>query len=74
MDRDCCSRNFFATRSCSWAAPRLGSGTCAPLRFQSPDSGYMGVEVHANIIDNLLHSKEKGRTFLTRGFNEEMVT
>ncbi len=34
---------------------------------------YMGVEVHANIIDNLLHSNERGRTFLTRGAREEMV-
>ncbi len=34
---------------------------------------YMGIEVHANIIDNLLHSNEKGRSFLTRGFDEEMI-
>ena len=34
---------------------------------------YMGVEVHANIIDNLLHSQEKGQSFLTRGLNEEMI-
>jgi len=34
---------------------------------------YMGVEVHANIIDNVLHSGEKGRGFLQRGFNEEMI-
>jgi adenylate cyclase len=34
---------------------------------------YMGVEVHANIIDNLLHSNEPGRTFLRRGYKEEMV-
>ncbi len=34
---------------------------------------YMGVEVHANIIDNILHSNEKGRGFLTRGFDEEMI-
>jgi adenylate cyclase len=31
----------------------------------------MGVEVHANIIDNLLHNDEKGRGFLTRSFTEE---
>ena len=37
------------------------------------DADYMGVEVHANIIDNLLHSDEKGRGFLTRGFDEEIV-
>ena len=34
---------------------------------------YMGVEVHANIIDNILHYNEKGRGFLTRGFDEEMI-
>jgi len=33
----------------------------------------MGVEVHANILDNLLHSAEPQRTFLIRGFNEEIV-
>jgi CHASE2 domain-containing sensor protein len=36
--------------------------------FQKRDSVYMGVEVHANIIDNLLHSDEKGRGFLVRSF------
>lgn len=40
--------------------------------FQSGEA-YMGVEVHANIIDNLLHSGEKGRRFITRGPREEMV-
>ncbi len=34
---------------------------------------YMGVEVHANIIDNILHYNEKGRGFLTRGSDEEMT-
>ena len=34
---------------------------------------YMGVEVHANIIDNLLHSEEAGRGFLKRGLNEQAV-
>jgi adenylate cyclase len=40
--------------------------------FQNGDA-YMGVEVHANIIDNLLHSGEAGRSFLTRGTREEMI-
>ena len=40
--------------------------------FQNGDA-YMGVEVHANIIDNLLHSGEAGRSFLRRGAREEMV-
>jgi adenylate cyclase len=45
------------------------------LRNTPFESGqaYMGVEVHANIIDNLLHSNEKGRGFLTRGFDEEIT-
>jgi adenylate cyclase len=34
---------------------------------------YMGVEVHANIIDNLLHSDEPGRSFLKRGLHEQAV-
>ncbi len=51
----------------------LGIGDLRSTPFQKQDSGYMGVEVHANIIDNLLHSDEKGRTFLTRGLNEEMI-
>jgi adenylate cyclase len=38
-----------------------------------PSGTYMGVEVHANIIDNLLHSHETGRSFLTRGLGEEVV-
>ena len=33
----------------------------------------MGVEVHANIIDNLLHSDERGRSFLTRGIYEDLI-
>jgi adenylate cyclase len=41
----------------------------------TPFSGaaYMGVEIHANIIDNVLHSEERGRGFLTRGLDEEMI-
>lgn len=33
----------------------------------------MGVEVHANILDNLLHTDDASRTFLVRGFREELV-
>ena len=39
--------------------------------FQTSSTTYMGVEVHANIIDNLLHNDEPGRTFLHRGLREE---
>ncbi len=36
-------------------------------------SAYMGVEIHANILDNLLHSAEPHRTFLVRGAREELA-
>src|SRR5450631_1464171 len=51
----------------------LGIGDLRSTPFEKQDAGYMGVEVHANIIDNLLHSDEKGRSFLTRGQNEELI-
>ena len=34
---------------------------------------YMGVELHANTIDNLLHANERGRGFLRRGYREEGI-
>ncbi|MGZ4815013.1 MAG: CHASE2 domain-containing protein [Terriglobales bacterium] len=46
-------------------------GDVRPTPFQSPD--YMGVEIHANTIDNILHSEEPGRGFLARGFNQEIL-
>ncbi len=51
----------------------LGIGDLRNTPFEKQGSGYMGVEIHANILDNLLHSAEPGRTFLIRGFNEEIV-
>jgi adenylate cyclase len=51
----------------------LGIGDLRNTPFQKQGAGYMGVEVHANILDNLLHSTEPHRTFLIRGFREEMV-
>ena len=51
----------------------LGIGDLRNTPFQKQGAGYMGVEVHANIIDNLLHSDEPHRTFLIRGFREELV-
>jgi adenylate cyclase len=49
----------------------IGIGDLRNTPFEG--ATYMGVEVHANIIDDLLHSDEKGRGFLTRGFDEEMI-
>jgi adenylate cyclase len=51
----------------------VGIGDIRTTPFQSAGTPYMGVEVHANIIDNLLHSQEKGRGFLRRGAHEEMI-
>jgi adenylate cyclase len=51
----------------------LGIGDLRNTPFQKQDTGYMGVEVHANIIDNLLHTSEPHRTFLIRGFREEII-
>ncbi len=36
-------------------------------------AAYMGVEIHANVMDNLLHARDRGRTFLKHGGNEEMI-
>ncbi len=54
-------------------ATALGIGDIRNTPFQKQDSGYMGVEVHANILDNLLHTDDASRTFLVRGFREELV-
>ena len=54
-------------------ATALGIGDLRNTPFQQQSGAYMGVEVHANIIDNLLHSDEPHRTFLVRSFREEMV-
>ena len=54
-------------------ATALGIGDIRNTPFQKRDSGYMGIEVHANILDNLLHSDDPSRTFLVRGFREELI-
>jgi adenylate cyclase len=54
-------------------ATALGIGDLRNTPFQQQKGGYMGVEVHANIIDNLLHSDQPHRTFLVRGNVEEWV-
>ena len=50
----------------------LGIGDLRNTPFQK-GAAYMGVEVHANIIDNLLHGNEPHRTFLIRGFRQELM-
>ena len=51
-------------------ATALGIGD---LRATPFESAAMGVEVHANTIDNLLHAGEPGRSFLRRGLTQEIV-
>src|SRR3984893_19407396 len=54
-------------------ATAMAIGDLRNTPFQSGDASYMGVEVHANIIDNLLHDNERGSTFLTRGIREDLT-
>jgi adenylate cyclase len=54
-------------------ATAMAIGDLRNTPFQGGSSSYMGVEVHANIIDNLLHDTERGRTFLARGIREDLV-
>jgi len=51
-------------------ATALGIGDLRATPFESTA---MGVEIHANTIDNLLHVGEPGRSFLRRGLNQEVV-
>jgi adenylate cyclase len=51
----------------------LAIGDIRNTPFANQDAVFMGVEVHANIIDNLLHSEDKGRGFLQRTAYEEMA-
>ncbi len=48
----------------------LGIGDIRATPYQA-DS--MGVEIHANVIDNILHNTEPGLGFLKRGVREEMI-
>jgi adenylate cyclase len=43
------------------------------LRHTPFAGAFMGVEIHANVIDNLLHVAEPGRTFLVREKRQEMA-
>jgi adenylate cyclase len=52
-------------------ATALGIGDLRPMPFQTSD--YMGVELHANVLDNLLNNDLPGRGFLKRGIYEESI-
>lgn len=51
-------------------ATALGIGDLRATPFKSTA---VGAELHANTIDNLLHSGEPGRSFLRRGLTQEIV-
>ncbi|ABF40346.1 adenylate/guanylate cyclase [Candidatus Koribacter versatilis Ellin345] len=50
-----------------------GMGDMRITPFSTPEAAYMGVEIHANVLDNLLHSENPRRGFLKRGTREETV-
>ena len=52
-------------------ATAVGIGDMRVTPFHEAD--YMGVEIHANELDNFLHQGEQGRGFLIRGLNQEMI-
>ncbi|HZQ90509.1 MAG TPA: adenylate/guanylate cyclase domain-containing protein [Terriglobales bacterium] len=54
-------------------ATAKGIGDLRSTPYQKQDQGYMGVETHANVLDNLLHNDEAARGFLRRGLNQEMI-
>jgi adenylate cyclase len=51
----------------------VGIGDMRNTPYHGAGRSYMGVEVHANIVDNLLNSNVRGRGFLSRGSSEEMA-
>ncbi len=65
--------NTFKDKIVFVGSTALGIGDLRNTPFQKQGSGYMGVEVHANILDNLLHDREPHRTFLVRSFRQELV-
>lgn len=60
-----------------YGATAVGIADIRNTPYQTSSDGrsvnYMGVELHANIIDNLLHVNEHGRGFLSRGYKEEAI-
>ncbi|HSE48777.1 MAG TPA: adenylate/guanylate cyclase domain-containing protein [Terriglobales bacterium] len=52
-------------------ATALGIGDMRVTPYH--EAGYMGIEIHANALDNFLHNGERGRGFLVRGLNQELL-
>ena len=54
-------------------ATAKGIGDLRSTPFQVAGEGYMGVEIHANVTDNILHSDEPSRTFIHRGLIQQWI-
>jgi adenylate cyclase len=54
-------------------ATAIALGDMRITPFQNAAVAYMGVEIHANVLDNLLNSNVRGQGFLSRGFREEII-
>jgi adenylate cyclase len=54
-------------------ATALGIGDMRNTPFGMDEKAYMGVEIHANVIDNMLHQGEPGRGFIERGQRQEWI-
>ena len=66
-----CAPSRFAGKIVLMGPTAIGIGDLRPMPFQSSD--FMGVELHANVLDNMLNGDKPGRGFLKRGANEEIV-
>src|SRR2546423_5824701 len=61
----------FRNKIVLFGATAVAIGDVRYIPYSSPN--YMGAEVHAHIIDNILHAQEPGRGFLNRGIIEESL-
>ncbi len=66
-----CAPSRFAGKIVLMGPTAIGIGDLRPMPFQSSD--FMGVELHANVLDNMLNGDKPGRGFLKRGANEEVL-
>ena len=68
---DTAPTNAFRDKIVLVGGTALAIGDIRNTPFANQDAVFMGVEVHANIIDNLLHSEDRGRGFLKRTAYQE---
>lgn len=66
-----CQPSRFAGKIVLMGPTAIGIGDLRPMPFQSSD--FMGVELHANVLDNMLNADKPGRGFLKRGPFQEVI-